>query len=53
MDYMETLNFTILINGTLAEFFYLTSALCQGCPLSPYLFNLFTDVLSHALQVMV
>ena len=38
MDYVEFLSFFILVNGSPMEFFHSSVGLCQGCPLTSYLF---------------
>jgi mannosylglycoprotein endo-beta-mannosidase len=40
----------IIINGEAEPVFQLAQSICQGCPLTPYLFILATDVLGHMLK---
>ena len=37
----------VINNGHISKFFSLTRGLCQGCPLSPYLFIMVVEVLAR------
>lgn len=41
-----------MVNGIPTDYFQLIIGLCQGCPISPYLFILYVDALSRALWVV-
>lgn len=42
--------FAVLINGSPSSFFKATRGLRQGCPLSPFLFNLVVESLSKLIK---
>ena len=47
---ISSVSFTILINGATSPFFHVEHGLKQGCPLSPLLFLLVAEGLSHFLK---
>ena len=47
---ISPVKFSILINGTLVDFFESTRGVCQGDPLSPLLFDIVLDALSLMLD---
>ena len=51
MGYLSSVFFSILINGSASSFFQVERGLRQGCPLSPLLFLLVVEGLSHFLAV--
>lgn len=50
MGCLASTNFAVLINGSPASFFKVTRGLHQGCPLSPLLFILVIEGLSHLIH---
>lgn len=50
---ISTLSFSVQVNGELAEYFQSVRGLRQGCSLSPYLFVLYMNILSHKLDKAV
>lgn len=51
MSCITTMSFVGLINGTTAHFFHAKRGLRQGCPLSPLIFPLVVEGLSHLLKI--
>ena len=49
--YISTIKFSILINGSPSDFFGSSRGIRQGDPLSPLLFDVVMEVLSHMLDV--
>jgi hypothetical protein len=49
MGCLTTVSFSILINGSTSSFFQADMGVRQGCPLSPLLFLLVVESLSHFL----
>jgi hypothetical protein len=50
MSCVTSANFAVLINGEATKFFKSERGLCQGCPLSPYLFIMIMEGLSLLLS---
>lgn len=50
MSYITTVSFAVLINGAASSFFHMERGLRQGFPLSPLLFLLVAEGLSHFLK---
>ncbi|BFG34804.1 hypothetical protein CerSpe_210780 [Prunus speciosa] len=53
MRCVSTVSFSVVINGKPSSSFIPSRALCQGDPLSPYLFILISEVLSRNVDVAV
>lgn len=50
MSCIKDVPYSILINGSASPFFYAERGLKQGCPLSPLLFLLIMEGLSHIIE---
>lgn len=50
---VSTVHFSILINGSPSDFLGSSKGLCQGDPLSPMLFDIMMEVLSHLLALAI
>jgi hypothetical protein len=50
MGCIESVSFTILINGSPFKFFHSSRGLHKGCPLSPFLFLIVAEDLSRLIQ---
>lgn len=51
MACVSIVQYVVIINGYPTKFFDVRSGLCQGCSLSPVLFILVMDGLSHKIKV--
>ncbi|GMI83242.1 hypothetical protein HRI_001993500 [Hibiscus trionum] len=50
---LSTAKIAVLVNGFPTRFFSIKRGLRQGCPLSPYLFNIFGEALSALIKAAV
>lgn len=53
MGCVKTMDFTVIMNGQLRRKFVLSRGICQGNPLSSYLFILLSEVISRLIQLVV